>query len=138
MAEQAERDPFYVGYLPLPKAIKRFIVPWLVGNLVLAVGIAGVVASQHREPGDGVWDTGALFTAPGQLVKEPYPMLVTDKGTYLLVEQGKIGAQTRLKGFTAGGFYDVSGYLIERDGRHLLVVKRQELARLAPDRSARG
>lgn len=26
MTEQTECDPFYVGYLPLPKSIKRFIV----------------------------------------------------------------------------------------------------------------
>ncbi|MGB0766588.1 MAG: hypothetical protein ACPGYV_02630 [Phycisphaeraceae bacterium] len=116
------KDVFYVGYLPLPKAIKRFIVPWLVGNLVLAVGIAAVIASNHREPGDGVWNTSSRYTAPGQLVKEPYPMLVTDKGTYLLVEQGKIGTQERVKDLVAGGFYNVEGYLIERAGRKMIEI----------------
>ena len=122
MSEQLERDPFYVGYLPLPQAIKRFIVPWLVGNVVLALGIAGVVAQQHGAPGDGVWDTANLIQINGKLVKEPYPLLQTSDGTYLLVEQGKIGSQDRVKDLQAGGHYEVSGYLIEREGRKIIEI----------------
>jgi len=117
-----ERDPFYVGYLPLPKTIKRFLVPWLVGNLLLAVGIAAVVASNHREPGDGVWETGQLVTRDGQIVIDPYPMLKTYDGIYLLVEQGKVGAQARVSELNRDAFYAVSGYLIEREGRKVIEI----------------
>lgn len=118
----SERDPFYVGYLPLPESIKRFIVPWLVGNVVLAIGIAVVVAQQHREPGDGVWETGAVVEVHGYLIKKPYPLLRTADGTYLLVEQGKVGAQQRVEALHAEQFVAVYGYLIERAGRKIIEI----------------
>ena len=126
MVKQAERDPFYVGYLPLPKAIRRFIVPWLVGNIVLAVGIAAVIAQQHREPGDGVWETGHAVAIEGYIVDEPYPLLVAKQDTYLLVEQGKTGAQRRIfKELRRADFSQprkVTGFLIEREGRRILEI----------------
>lgn len=122
----SEKDPFYVGYLPLPKAIKRFIVPWLVGNAVLAIGIAAVVASQHRAPGNGVWDTSQVVQIEGVLQTAPYPVLHGYDGrAYILVEQGKLGAQQRIE--SAGialpnTSVSVAGYLIERDGRKVLEI----------------
>ena len=124
-SEQTERDPFYVGYLPLPKVIKRFLVPWLVGNFVLAVGIAAVVASNHREPGDGVWENSQRIEIKGEIIITPYPVLKTeDRGTYLLAEQGKNGAQSRLNTLdrSAGPYYSVSGYLVKRDGRKMIEI----------------
>ncbi len=121
----ADRDPFYVGYLPLPAAIKRFIVPWVVGNFVLALGIAAVAASQHREPGDGKWETNELLSLSGRITMEPYPILRTDLNeSYLLVEQGKIGAQKRLSQYDLLNepFFNVNGYLIERDGRRIIEI----------------
>ena len=124
MPEQ-DKDPFYVGYLPLPAAIKRFLVPWMVGNFVLAIGIAAVLASQDREPGDGVWDTSSVVAIEGELVVDPYPLLKTSDKTFILVEQGKIGVMPRIK--QKGIPEDVAqgvklivvatGYVIERDGR---------------------
>ncbi|MEM6257599.1 MAG: hypothetical protein AAGI37_04725 [Planctomycetota bacterium] len=122
IAEQ-DKDPFYVGYLPLPAAIKRFILPWLVGNFVLAVGIAAVVALQDREPGDGVWDTSQPIVIKGALRKDPYPVLKTigQEGisTYILVEQGKTGVQKRVSQMSEGSC-TVTGYLIKRDGRKII------------------
>lgn len=123
MTEQTERDPFYVGYLPLPKWIKRFIVPWLVGNIVLALGIAAVIAQQHREPGEGVWETSSIVELEGAFVEEPYPILQGyNKQTYILVGQGKIGAQDHVAFFRDAtlGSVKARGYLIERDGRRIL------------------
>lgn len=121
MAERIERDPFYVGYLPLPAAIKRFIMPWLVGNFVLAIGIAAVIAQQHREPGDGTWDTSEPITVYGWIETYPYAILKTKERTYILVEQGKLGAGDRIKSEQGqAGWAKVTGYLVERDGRHVL------------------
>lgn len=123
----SDKDPFYVGYLPLPQAIKRFIVPWLVGNIVLALGIAVVVAQQHREPGDGVWETGDAVTIEGELTVDPYPLLRSNGKTYILVEQGKLGVQRRLE---AEGLYSgtvrARGFLIERNGRKVLELDSTE------------
>lgn len=119
--EQTERDPFYVGYLPLPKAIRRFILPWLVGNLVLTVGIAAVIASQHREPGDGVWETSKAVTIEGGLTVDPYPLLHSEGKAYILVEQGKLGVQDRIKSEgLVPGTISATGFLIEREGRSVL------------------
>lgn len=126
MSEQPERDPFYVGYLPLPRSIKRFLVPWLIGNLVLAGGIAAVIAQQHREPGDGVWETSNRSTYEGYLQRKPYPLLVTENGTYILVEQGKLGVQERLKGYEIGDRVFVTGFLIERAGRKIIELDGSE------------
>jgi hypothetical protein len=122
MPNSSECDAFYVGYLPLPHAIKRFIVPWLVGNFVLAIGIGAVIAQQHREPGDGVWETGEAVQIVGDLDEIPYPILRTENKTYLLVEQGKLGAQTRFGGLDMGavGTWKVTGYLIEGEGRSVI------------------
>lgn len=123
----SERDPFYVGYLPLPQSIKRFMVPWLFGNVVLAVGIAVVVASNHREPGDGSWETFVGISIEGEVVLDPYPALRTDHGTYILVEQGKIGAHDRVNamGLRAGDLVIATGSPIERDGRLVLEIYDQ-------------
>ena len=89
MSNHADPQPFYVGYLPLPHAIKRFVVPWLAGNFVLVIGVALLLAQQHRAPGDGVWDTGQLGPREGILLVDPSPLLWTQDGDYIRVEQGK-------------------------------------------------
>ncbi len=123
MHEQ-DKDPFYVGYLPLPPAIRSFILPWLVGNLVLAVGIAAVVAQQHRPPGDGTWQTWEGISVEGQFFMNPYPVLRTDDATYILVGQGKVGIQddVRAMKLSDGDLVVVTGSPIEREGRSVLEV----------------
>ena len=117
----AELDPFYVGYRKMPAAIRRFVVPWLVGNLVLAVGVAALIAQQQREPGDGTWDTGRAVTFEGDLIAQPYPLICVDHRHYLLVEQGKFGVQQRLaSGQIKEGPVVATGFLVERDGRRVL------------------
>ena len=139
MIKQPDRDLFYVGYLPLPKAIGRFLVPWLIGNFVLVVSVVVVVAQQHREPGNGLWQTGEPITVIGMLVDEPYPLLRTKDKSYILVEQGKRGVQDRLGGLDLGvsGAWQVTGYLIEREGRSILELddgwRPSPLAPVVPD-----
>ncbi|MFN3165610.1 MAG: hypothetical protein ACE37H_00945 [Phycisphaeraceae bacterium] len=121
MPDQPGPDPFYVGYLKMPASIRRFVLPWAVGNLVLAIGVAAVVALQRRDPGDGTWDTGQVIEVEGLLVIDPYPLLRTDTRTYLLVEQGKRGVQDRLTSEAIGpGPVSVTGYLVEREGRSVI------------------
>lgn len=121
-----ENDPFYVGYLPLPPAIRRFLVPWLVGNLVLAVGMAALIATQQRDPGDGIWDTAQAKSFEGLLVLDPYPRLVVfdeaqslATSTIIPIEQGKIGSQDRLVPH-ANKFVRLTGFTIQRHGNALL------------------
>lgn len=127
MPEPANHDrPFYVGYLPLPPVILRFLLPWLAGNLVLLAAVAVLLASQQRDPGDGVWDTSNHVTVEGLVLIDPYPRLVVDTKdgsgsaqTWLLVEQGKVGTQERFKN-DHGSILTLTGYVIERHGVQML------------------
>jgi len=121
MPDQFRDEPFYVGYLKMPPMIKRFILPWVVGNIVLAIGIAALLAQMHRDPGDGTWDTGHAVTLSGWLDADPYPVLKTVDRTYILVEQGKLGVGARLeaKAFS-DGWVEATGFVIEREGRWVL------------------
>lgn len=126
MPEQANidpRGPFYVGYLPLPAAVKRFLLPWLIANLVLVVAVAAVIAQQQRDPGDGVWDTSKAVTLTGVLIIDPYPLLLVPDSespegitTYILTQQTKAGVLPLVEQFD-GRVMRMHGFLVERDGR---------------------
>lgn len=121
----ADEPPFYVGYLPLPLTIGRFLLPWLIANGVLLLAIAAVLAQQQNDPGDGTWDTSHALTLTGILETEPYPLIrVPDPDapigvvTYMLVQQSKTGTQPLVAGMH-GRLVEVHGYVIERDGRRV-------------------
>jgi len=118
-----DERPFYVGYLPLPPAIRRFLLPWLAGNLVLLVALAVLIAAQQRDPGDGLWDTATAVSLDGYLTMSPYPVLIIDgpvgRQSVVPVEQGKIGTQNRLAGF-ADSPVRLTGFVIERHGNKVL------------------
>jgi len=137
-------DPFYVGYFPLPDAVRRFVFPWLAANLVLLVAVAVVIAQQQRDPGGGVWDTGKPATYEGVLTLDPYPLLqVTDTDvpggllTVMPIEQGKRGAQERLADYD-GQRVRLTGYVTRRTGRVVLGLEAggdaiQALGESSPD-----
>jgi hypothetical protein len=119
----ARDDPFYVGYLPMPRAYRRFLR--VVLPLVLwAVMFAGfAILWPQRAPGSGAWETGEPITRVGVLIAEPYPMLVTGEGrdqrVTLLTEMGKRGARERALAF-AGERVRIEGFRIHRDGREIV------------------
>lgn len=113
-------DAFYVGYLPLPRALRG----WLIGVTGLLLwGVAGIAftwARAQQDPGPAVWHDAQEKTWTGLLLTEPYPMLIEDSGsTAVLVEIGKHGAQARTAAF-AGQRVKVRGWLLERDGRRVI------------------
>lgn len=104
-------DPMYVGYLPVPTRIRRFIRPVVAGLLLLMVVAAVAIAARQRDPGDGVWGLGRTIEFEGVLVAEPHFILFENDGGVwrhaLLVEQGKrvptrlatqAGQRVRLRG----------------------------------------
>jgi len=133
MPEPTRDEPFYVGYLKMPPAIRRFVLPWAVANMVLAIGLAVLLSQQHREPGDGSWDTGKAVTLNGWLDTDPYPVLKTVDKSYVLVEQGKRGVGARLDAVSlADGWVSVTGYVIERDGRRVLELDASSESPIQP------
>jgi hypothetical protein len=122
---ELERDPFFIGWFPMPRVYARFLAPIAIGLLVaLAVGSA-VFAWNQRSPGPGIWDEGTT-TFTGIVYAEPYAMIrvppVEPGGaprTVLLVEEGKFGAKERVKPRDRQ-VVRVSGTLLARGGRLML------------------
>ena len=114
-------DEFYVGYLPTPPRHLRFVRRLVWATLVWIVGLGVLIAVRAADPGPAGWDTAAARAWAGDLVTEPYPMLIPDDGgpALLIVEMGKTGAHDRVAAF-AGQRVEVRGYLLERDGRRMI------------------
>ncbi len=131
----ATEDPFYVGYLPLPISLKRFVMLfagiWILGM----VGFAALLASKQQDPGSGVSDTSTTRLVEGYLTVDPYPLLhVSDpdspSGTrsILLVSTFKFGASKRVAEF-ADQNVEVTGHFIRRKGRAAFELVNEEAIR---------
>lgn len=120
---------FFVGYLPMPRDLGRWLavlVPVVVGA---SAGLAMVFALAQNDPGDGRfrWDLGTQ-TLTGRLYAAPYPVLFTlpDEThpagrAVLLSGAGKKG----VAGMAApldGRLVDVSGIYIRRGATDMLQV----------------
>lgn len=123
---------FYVGYLPLPKSIKRSLLILVPLLLIGALAIAALLPSEQNDPGAGVWDISGVTEFTGIVMADPYPaVLVSQDGgdlqTVLLASQIKTGVRERVAGVD-GRFATVRGNLIERDGRAMLTLLDDESA----------
>jgi hypothetical protein len=117
-------DPFYVGYLDTPDRYRRSIKLVIVLITVWSAMTAFLVVLAQRPPGNATWDISNERTWSGLLLEEPYPMLVTERETLLVVRMGKRGAHDLLKDLY-GSEYTINGYALQRDGRKMI--------ELAPD-----
>lgn len=121
----SREDAFYVGYLPLPKAMAPFVKLLIAGVMVAAMAMAFVVASIQQDPGSGVWDTSQVYAIEGHLSVEPYPIVyVEDPASasgargVLLVSSLKYGAGERTAAMN-GKRVRAQGNFITREGRGL-------------------
>lgn len=125
----SDEADFFVGYLPIPRALGRWLailVPLAIGG---AAGVAIAFALAQDDSGDGSfrWDLGAQ-TLTGRLRADPYPVLFTvpeeghpDGRAVLLSGIGKQG----VAGMAApldGQMVDVSGIYIQRGPTDMLQV----------------
>ncbi len=119
----SERDDFYVGYFPLPRAHKRFLQVALPLVVFLMVFSAAGIALKQRDPGAGVWQTGEASTWTGVVRLDPYPVLHStgsdDSNVYLLVRMGKLGAHDAAAPFDNRPV-TIRGRQLERDGRRMI------------------
>lgn len=107
------RDDFFVGYLPTPTNLQRTLRAMAI-LLVIGLIICGaLIAAGQRDPGTGKWEDSTTETL-GALVESPYPMLQTDHGLVLVVDQGKVGAAERIRGMH-GKQVKIRGTRIERN-----------------------
>lgn len=120
-----ESDPFYVGYLPLPRRDRGFLKVILPIMMCAAVGTGLAVGLGQRDPGTGKWEIDKEITLEGKVSVAPYAILHTRDGDFnravLLVEEGKFGAADRLRPLH-GRMVRMKGTLIHRQGRMMLEI----------------
>jgi hypothetical protein len=124
---------FYVGYLPVPRAHRRFLRILVPSVLWALVGVALLVAASQPDPGPAVWSTGTPRAFNGVMLAAPYPMLYAEDrgdgrpGFLLLVEVGKRGAGSRVAPFN-GVRVAISGWVLRREDRVMVELEPGESA----------
>lgn len=119
-------EEFFVGYLPLPRRLRR----WVVGLGLALLGawlLAGYAVAEHTEgAGHARFAFGASQGTLGLLSSEPVATLWTADPTVpggvrgtLLARQGKFGLAASARALD-GHAVRVSGSMVERDGRRML------------------
>ncbi|MCP5431755.1 MAG: hypothetical protein H6923_00645 [Alphaproteobacteria bacterium] len=123
------RAPFYIGYLPMPPALRAFALWIAAGAMLLGGVVAFLFAVAQRDPGTGVWEAGVPTELIGWFVLAPYPAIEVVEGpealvgrTVVIVSQGKMGAQDRIAPL-AGQLGRARGALIARGGIALLELE---------------
>lgn len=128
-AAPGRTDEFYVGYLPLPRGIAREL-RWIIPLLLIGTVALGVIVTRgQRDPGPAVWDDSVARKFVGRVEALPYPHIRIATGkpaapveSLMLVEIGKFGGGQRAKPL-AGKMAEVSGWLLERDGRRMIEME---------------
>lgn len=132
----ANGNDLYVGYLPVPPRHRRFLRVAVPAALWLVCAASVLFAWSQRSPGTAAWES-APVTISGTLMLSPYPILIGDDGTpVLLVEMGKHGAQRRLAAMD-GKRVSATGWPLHRDGRRMLELDIPESAVAAAPGEAR-
>jgi hypothetical protein len=149
-APEADRDEFFIGWLPMPRKYARFLRPVAFALLFAASGMAAAVALLQRDPGTGHWEADNLRIFDGIAHTRPYAMIRVPGGrpgdpprTMLLVEDGNFGALPRVEWFVQGRAegvaVQVTGTILHRDGRWMLELAEGEkgMRRLTAEEEAK-
>lgn len=128
----AEPAPHFIGWLPMPKAFARFLLPVAVGAVVGVAAVAAVIAGGQRSPGGARWENDRSVSFVGIAYAEPYPMIRVPADhpgdppvSILLVGEGKFGATDRVRPHD-GRPVRVTGTLLHRDGWRMLELATTE------------
>ena len=97
-------EAFYVGYLPLPAALRLWLASVVGAIVVAAIALSVVVSVTARDPGPAVWNDGEITTFTGTLTCDPWPTLWVSTAEHasqsvrplLLIEEGKHGSRQEL------------------------------------------
>lgn len=149
-APTKDRDEFFIGWLPVPRPYVWFLRPLVAALVLTTAGMAIVLALLQRHPGTGRWDVddfrtfdGIVYASPYALVRVPGEKRGDPPRTLLLVEEGKVGARSRVErlvqGRAEGVAVRVSGTILHRHGRAMLELAQgdQAMRLLTPDEAAR-
>lgn len=116
------KDDFFIGWLRPPMIYRCFLRRLAAGVLAGGLIVGGVVAMLQHDPGHSVWNMDPLQVVEGRLFTRPYPGLCEVTGrTWLLVEEGKHGAQVRVAELGGdGAVVRARGTALHRNGRWML------------------
>ncbi|MGK0201174.1 MAG: hypothetical protein ACI9S9_000232 [Planctomycetota bacterium] len=140
----AKSDAFYVGYLPLPKALAPVVKAIIGLGIAAAIVFAFVLSSAQKDPGPGLWDTSKIYEIEGHLTVSPYPIIhVPDEASptktraVLLVSGSKFGVEDRTKAMH-GKRVRAKGEFITHQGRGMFALLDDEdaLAVVSDDSTA--
>ena len=133
------KDPFYVGYLPLPTALRTLVKVFIGGGIVGAIALAFVLASRQQDPGPGKSSGSQTLAIEGHLSVEPYPIVfvedpqsATGVRAVLLVSNFKFGAAERAAAL-GGKRVRAQGHFVTREGRGVFQLVDGEGALTAID-----
>lgn len=85
-------NEFYVGYLPIPPGLRRFVRRAAAGLGVIAAGVAILLVIEQSPFAPASFEYRDYRDFQGVLVTNPYPALVVPGGTpCLLAGPGKLG-----------------------------------------------
>src|SRR3954470_14741890 len=115
-------EDFYVGYLPKASAGLGKVVARITAGVLLAGLIAGGLLIFGQPPfATSKFGYGEYRLYAGVIEEWPYPMLVSDNGSFLLVAPGKHGLSDTVKGMQ-GKHVQLKGSLIERTPDRMIEV----------------
>jgi hypothetical protein len=119
-------DEFFIGWAETPRTDRRFLLGAALGLTAFGAGAGVLLARAQSNPGDGLWDMGAVKDWAGHLVRAPYPALRTfgidgRPRTAYLGTMGKMGVADLLPANVAGDVI-VRGSLIVRGANAMIAV----------------
>jgi len=139
-----EDEPFFVGYLPAPDPLRRFLLGAGIGSVVAFAAGGALIGATQDDPGDAAFrfDYGRQ-TVAGVLELKPYPLLHVTKGserikeghTLMLSAGGKRGLMARA-GKLDGKLVTASGVLLQRGDLDMLQVRGGKQGLAAAEGSA--
>lgn len=128
-------EEFYVGYLPMPARLKRFLAG-AIAMMLVAIVLLAVLGFLTQVPADdGVFEYGVIREFEGRVIAGAAPAILTGDGPFLLVRPWKVGASDLVEGID-GARVRLAGTLIERGTVRMIEVVPDSIEVIAdPDPS---
>jgi len=115
-------DEFYVGYIPdAPRALGRIVTRIAAGILLAGTAAGALLIFNQPSFAPSRFESGEYRDYEGVMEEWPYPSLVTDSASFLLVAPGKYGVTEAVRGLQ-GKSIRLKGSLIQRAPDRMLVV----------------
>jgi len=124
-------DDFYVGYIPhAPRALGRIVARITAGIITAGLVASGLLILGQPPFAASKFEYGQYRDYAGVIEEWPYPILVTDEASFLLVAPGKHGLSDAVKGLQ-GKRVQLKGSLIERSQDRMIEVVAGSIAVIA-------